>query len=134
MPSQKSDINEPPNNEDTEAELVSEFPPPPFYYKLKLTPPLIPLEAIHRSTKKSIAKKKVFEMEERARIGGIDVQRCRDLSGIVPKFPEELNDFDDGPTINVFGNQDYLEVRKNEAWKEFYQKDYFAMRCILPCW
>lgn len=97
-------------NEENEAELVSEFPPPPFYYKypsLSLTPPQIPKEEIERSTKESIRKKAALEAEERNRLGGdMNANGERGLCGPVPDFGGTL----DGPTISIFGQENYLEV------------------------
>lgn len=97
------------NEGNAEAELVSEFPPPPFYYKLSLSlsPPPIPKEAIERSTKESIRKKAAIEMEERNRLGGdLNANEGRSLGGPVPEFRGKM----DGPMIKIFGEENYLEV------------------------
>lgn len=105
------------NNDDDQpdAELVSEFPPPPYYYKLftqgqqqPLAPPPIPKEAIERSTRQSIRKRATLDMEERNRLGGLGV-------GVIGGGGVgDLPDFNgggkmDGPTIAIFGQDNYLE-------------------------
>lgn len=97
-------------SEGSETELVSEFPPPPYYYKnsLSLIPPPIPTDAIERSTNQSIIKKRALETEERMRLrGDVIVDGMRGLAGVVPGFRGKI----DGPTITIFGDGSYLEVR-----------------------
>ena len=70
--------------------LVSEFPPPPFYYTLgdKLEPPTIPKEALQRGTRRAAAAAEAARAEaERQRLaemsGGADVTGAL-LGGAVP--------------------------------------------------
>lgn len=113
-----------------EAQLVSEFPVPPPYYKLALTltPPPIPHEKLIRSTKKSYADKlkalKREEEEERRRFGedftaaadtdtGGDIRSSGRVetisSGDVRTEEEEDLDVDKGPFVTVFGPESYVE-------------------------
>jgi hypothetical protein len=95
-------------NED-DAELVSEFPPPPNYFTQasSLTPPPIPKEALVRSTKKAVAQRRAREIEAKSKFGG----DAGILGGAVPDFEEQMNDVsDEGPTVAVFGEGCYVEV------------------------
>eukprot|EP00979_Chaetoceros_neogracilis_P004037 scaffold695_cov279-Chaetoceros_neogracile.AAC.63 len=94
-------------NED-DAELVSEFPPPPNYFTQasSLTPPPIPKEAPVRSTKKSVAQRRAREIKDKSIFGG----DAGILGGAVPDFEEQMNDVsDEGPTVAVFGEGCYVE-------------------------
>ena len=108
---------------DEDAELVSEFPPPPIYYtqaqSSSLTPPAIPTEALARSTQKAVAQRKKRELEEQSMFGGssfgVTVTPNMDaLGGIMPNFGEEITGSgkvdEDGPTVAVFGEGCYVEV------------------------
>jgi len=115
-----------------EAQLVSEFPVPPPYYKLDLTltPPPIPYDKLIRSTKKSYVDKlktlKQQEEEERRRCGedfhsagtggdirnsdGVDMISSSDVRK--EEEEEEEEDFDvdmEGPFVTVFGQESYVE-------------------------
>lgn len=100
-----------------DAELVSEFPPPPFYYAQAstLNPPQIPHDKILRSTNKTVADRKAKELEDRAKLslgtseadaaavdGGV-------LGGDVPDFDKKTTGPDEGPIVAVFGDESYLE-------------------------
>lgn len=101
-------------NDDNEAELVSEFPPPPYYYMhtASLTPPLIPKEAIEKSTKKSVANKRAREAEAKIRLGYFATDGAV-LGNFAPQFDDDgkLDGFhDDGnAAVTVFGVESYLE-------------------------
>lgn len=105
---------------DEDAELVSEFPPPPIYYTLaqssSLTPPLIPTEALARSTQKAVAQRKKREVEEQSMFGGSSfgvTPNMDALGGVMPNFGEEITGGqvdEDGPTVAVFGEGCYVEV------------------------
>jgi mediator of RNA polymerase II transcription subunit 7 len=92
--------------------LVSEFPPPPFYYKQAqtLTPPPIPVDALERGTKRAAAAaSKAREESERMRLG-LDTPNTESVLG------GKKEDEDDGEVVAVFG--EIVEVRdskRNEA-------------------
>jgi len=110
---------------DEDAELVSEFPPPPIYYtqsiSSSLTPPLIPTEALARSTQKAVAQRKARELEEQSMFGGSSFgvtpnmnMNMDALGGTMPNFGEQISQVDeDGPTVAVFGEGCYVEVNTN---------------------
>ena len=80
--------------------LVSEFPPPPFYYTRakELKPPPIPQEAITRGTAKAAAAAARARAEaERIRLS--ENKNDSFLAGDAPKDEDE----DDGPVVAVFG-------------------------------
>lgn len=82
--------------------LVSEFPPPPFYYQAAahLTPPEIPQEALARGTKRAAAAAARARAEsERLRLGEDDPDKTDAiLGGPVPAVEEE-----EGDVVAVFG-------------------------------
>jgi hypothetical protein len=123
--------------DDDAAQLVSEFPIPPPYYKLAvtLTPPPIPHEKLVRSTKKSYIERlktlKREEEEERRRFGedfalnadGVQVDSNNAPDVIVGSKTsdvdrtnrsvvlsvEDESDIDNGPFLSVFGPESYVE-------------------------
>ena len=137
-------------NPEDEAELVSEFPPPPYYYTQAsasastpasahtsgqasaseptpistsaLTPPPIPHDALIRSTKKAAALAKKKDLEEKARLGGVEGMGLgmgmgmgmgmglgMDGAGMLDGGTQ-IMDTDQGPTVAVFGDESYVEV------------------------
>lgn len=113
------------NNESTEdGELVSEFPPPPYYYTLalSLTPPLIPHEALERASMKAVEEmNKKKEEAERNRLaaegvgdgadngaGGGIANNGEFLGGDAPDFEQGIEDNDKDDEVAVFG--EYVEV------------------------
>lgn len=109
------------DNDDDAAQLVSEFPIPPTYYKMALTlnPPPIPHEDIKRSTKKAhLERLKTLqreEEEERKRFGEnfelyVD---STNSTGIIntssSNAPLNMDESDTGPWITVFGPEGYVE-------------------------
>ena len=82
--------------------LVSEFPPPPFYYKAaaQLTPPEIPYEAVARGTRRAAAAAAKARAEsERLRLGEEDPDKTGAiLGGAVNNVEEE-----EGDVVAVFG-------------------------------
>lgn len=88
--------------------LVSEFPPPPFYYTeaANLTPPEIPVEALERGTRRAAAAAARARAEaERLRL--VDEADKTDalLGGVSAAEPEE-----EGEVVAVFG--EIVEVRR----------------------
>lgn len=82
--------------------LVSEFPPPPFYYAeaANLQPPEIPMEALERGTRKSAANAARARAEaERQRLAE-DGDQTGALLGGVPAGEEEE---EEGDVVGVFG-------------------------------
>jgi hypothetical protein len=83
--------------------LVSEFPPPPFFYQLAkhLEPPPIPYEALVRGTKRAAAFAAKAQTEsERLRLGEDDPDKTDAiLGGSVPAADEK----EEGDVIAVFG-------------------------------
>lgn len=78
--------------------LVSEFPPPPNYYKLasQLTPPPIPKEALERGTQRAArAAAKAKAESELLRLGETSTDAI--LGG------DTKNEEDDGDVVAVFG-------------------------------
>jgi hypothetical protein len=103
--------NEPPATEDPgegdapgEASLlVSEFPPPPYYYRLAktLTPPTIPHEALERGTKRAAAAASRARAEsERLRLGDEADKTDAILGGVSAVEPYEE---EEGDVVAVFG-------------------------------
>ncbi|CAB9526434.1 expressed unknown protein [Seminavis robusta] len=84
--------------------LVSEFPPPPFYYKAAahLEPPEIPFDALARGTKRAAAFAAGARAEsERLRLGDDDPDKTDAiLGGSVPTAPGED---EEGDVVAVFG-------------------------------
>lgn len=79
--------------------LVSEFPPPPFYYKLasSLTPPPLPYEALEKGTKKAAAAAvKARAESERMRLG-VDTPNTDAILG------GESQEEEDDEVVAVFG-------------------------------
>lgn len=117
------------DDNDDAAQLVSEFPIPPPYYKLAvtLTPPPIPHEKLVRSTKKSHVERlkalKREEEEERRRFGedfALNANRVvpvdsNDAPGVMSSSKtsdvdrEDDSDIDNGPFLTVFGPESYVE-------------------------
>ena len=80
--------------------LVSEFPPPPFYYKLStsLIPPEIPIDSIQRGTQRAAAvAKKAREESERLRLQH-DIPNTDAILGGC-----QVSDDDAGSVVAVFG-------------------------------
>mmetsp|Transcript_23630 Transcript_23630/g.33853 ORF Transcript_23630/g.33853 Transcript_23630/m.33853 type:complete len:203 (-) Transcript_23630:17-625(-) len=78
--------------------LVSEFPPPPTYYKFanQLTPPSIPKEALARGTRRAArAAAKALAESERMRLGQTSTDAI--FGG------EAMNDEEEGDVVAVFG-------------------------------
>lgn len=81
--------------------LVSEFPPPPFYYgrAASLAPPAIPTEALERASKRAAAKASAAHAEAermRLQLGEADNTDAI-LGGVLAKEDE------DGEVVAVFG-------------------------------
>jgi hypothetical protein len=94
--------------------LVSEFPPPPFYYMeaANLTPPPIPKEALERANRIAAAKGAAARAEsERLRLSGDEHADKTDaiLGGVMIKEEEEK-----GEVVGVFG--EVVEVRGMCVW------------------
>jgi hypothetical protein len=88
--------------------LVSEFPPPPFYYgeAANLTPPEIPKEALERGTTRAAAAAARARAEsERLRLAGDEVDKTDAILGGAPAPVEE----EEGDVVAVFG--EIVEVR-----------------------
>ena len=91
--------------------LVSEFPPPPFYYAQAATgnlkPPEIPTEALGRGTRKAAAAGARARAEaERLRLAGDGADKTGAILGGVAAEEEE-----EGDVVAVFG--EIVEVRRN---------------------
>jgi len=87
--------------------LVSEFPPPPFYYHevSNLTPPEIPKEALERGTRRAVAAAaRAREAAERIRLADESTNTDAILGGIPDDAQEE-----EGDVVAVFG--EVVEVR-----------------------
>lgn len=83
--------------------LVSEFPPPPFYYTeaATLQPPEIPKEALERGTRKAAANAARGRAEaERQRLAE-DGDQTGALLGGIPSAAEEEDE--EGDVVGVFG-------------------------------
>jgi hypothetical protein len=83
--------------------LVSEFPPPPYYYRLAktLTPPTIPREALERGTKRAAAAASRARAEsERLRLGDEADKTDAILGGVSAVEPHEE---EEGDVVAVFG-------------------------------
>jgi hypothetical protein len=82
--------------------LVSEFPPPPFYYAQaadNLEPPEIPTEALERGTRKAAAAGARARAEaERLRLAGDGADKTDAILGGVAAEEEE-----EGNVVAVFG-------------------------------
>jgi hypothetical protein len=88
--------------------LVSEFPPPPFYYTeaANLTPPEIPVEALERGTRRAAAAAARAQAEtERLRLAD-EADKSDAILGGVPTAAEIE---EDGDVVAVFG--EIVEVR-----------------------
>jgi hypothetical protein len=91
--------------------LVSEFPPPPFYYALAatLTPPAIPKDALARGTQQAAAAAARARAEsERLRLshagGGDDADKTDAiLGGVRTDGGASKDDDDEGEVVGVFG-------------------------------
>lgn len=87
--------------------LVSEFPPPPFYYleAARLTPPEIPIEALERGTRRAAAAAARARAEaERLRLADDSANTDAILGGVRADAEEE-----EGDVVGVFG--EIVEVR-----------------------
>jgi hypothetical protein len=97
---------DPPGEGDAPGEaslLVSEFPPPPYYYRLAktLTPPTIPHEALERGTKRAAAAAARARAEsERLRLGDEADKTDAILGGVSAVEPHEE---EEGDVVAVFG-------------------------------
>jgi hypothetical protein len=83
--------------------LVSEFPPPPFYYAdaANLEPPEIPVEALERGTRRAAAAGARARAEtERLRLGNEGGDKTDAILGGVQSAEEEE---EDGDVVAVFG-------------------------------
>jgi hypothetical protein len=83
--------------------LVSEFPPPPFYYvdAANLEPPEIPVEALERGTRRAAAAGARARAEtERLRLGNEGGDKTDAILGGVQSVEEEE---EDGDVVAVFG-------------------------------
>lgn len=81
--------------------LVSEFPPPPFYYleAARLTPPEIPVEALERGTRRAAAAAARARAEaERLRLADDSANTDAILGGVRADAEEE-----EGSVVGVFG-------------------------------
>mmetsp|Transcript_10985 Transcript_10985/g.15486 ORF Transcript_10985/g.15486 Transcript_10985/m.15486 type:complete len:219 (-) Transcript_10985:309-965(-) len=85
--------------------LVSEFPPPPFYYRqaASLIPPEIPIEALERGSKRAAAAAAKAQAEaERIRLeqaGAENNDNTDEILGGIPTKEEE----EEGEVVAVFG-------------------------------
>lgn len=84
--------------------LVSEFPPPPFYYRqaAHLTPPEIPTEALERASIKAAAaaaKAKAESERLRLQLEDEDDKTNAILGGVTQQDDED----DEGDVVAVFG-------------------------------
>ena len=87
--------------------LVSEFPPPPFYYTeaAHLKPPEIPTEALERGTRRAAAAAvRAREETERLRLADESANTDAILGGVRADANEE-----EGDVVGVFG--EIVEVR-----------------------
>jgi hypothetical protein len=87
--------------------LVSEFPPPPFYYTIaaNLSPPEIPKEALERGTNRAAAAAaQAREAAERLRLADESANTDAILGGVRADVQEE-----EGDVVAVFG--EVVEVR-----------------------
>lgn len=81
--------------------LVSEFPPPPFYYTeaAHLTPPEIPKDALERGTRRAAAAAaRAREEAERLRLADEKANTDAILGGVRADAEEE-----EGDVVGVFG-------------------------------
>mmetsp|Transcript_16270 Transcript_16270/g.19866 ORF Transcript_16270/g.19866 Transcript_16270/m.19866 type:complete len:122 (-) Transcript_16270:596-961(-) len=106
------------SNDLIEGELVSEFPPPPHYYKLasSLSPPTIPYKALESASLKAVEemRRKKLEAEKRR----VAAEQCDDENGIgkntevlggdAPTFDKIDNESENLDEVAVFG--EYVEV------------------------
>lgn len=82
--------------------LVSEFPPPPFYYRQakSLSPPPIPEEALTRGTRKAAAAAARARAEaERIRLAADDADKTDAILGGMQKAEDD----EEGEVVAVFG-------------------------------
>eukprot|EP00934_Nitzschia_sp_Nitz4_P004774 Nitzschia sp. Nitz4//scaffold70_size99833//73254//74236//NITZ4_004604-RA/size99833-snap-gene-0.151-mRNA-1//-1//CDS//3329557162//4764//frame0 len=98
--------------------LVSEFPPPPFYYMeaARLQPPEIPVEALERGTRKAAAAAlRAREEAERLRLAEENAT-TDSIFGGVPQDAEE----EEGDVVAVFGEivEDPLLVEPLDACED----------------
>ena len=89
--------------------LVSEFPPPPFYYRQasQLTPPEIPTESLERASERAAAaaaKAKAESERLRLQLEDDDDKTNAILGGVTDENVEE-----EGDVVAVFG--EIVEVR-----------------------
>jgi hypothetical protein len=94
--------------------LVSEFPPPPFYYANvkainNLTPPAIPKDALQLGTKRAAeAAARARAESERLRLAGDDA--AADKTNSILGGATAIDEEDSGDVIGVFG--EIVEVRR----------------------
>jgi hypothetical protein len=96
--------------------LVSEFPPPPFYYTeaANLTPPEIPVEALERGTRRAAAAAARAQAEtERLRLA----DEADNSDAILGGVPTAAEIEEDGEVVAVFG--EIVEVRARAILCEF---------------
>ncbi len=95
--------------------LVSEFPPPPFYYMeaARLTPPEIPKDALERGTRRAAAAAARSRAEaERLRLADESANTNAILGGVRADAEEE-----DGDVVGVFG--EIVEVSYRISHSDF---------------
>lgn len=112
------------NGATEDGELVTEFPPPPFYYTQvsSLTPPPIPHEAIQRASLKALEQlKKKKEEAEKTRLASVGLvgvdgvgmegggNNEEFLGGDAPDFEKSVGENEKDEEVAVFG--EYVEVR-----------------------
>ena len=93
--------------------LVSEFPPPPFYYTeaATLTAPEIPLDALERGTRRAaVAAARARAEAERLRLSD-EADTTDAILGGVPTGAETT---EEGDVVAVFG--EIVEVRPWVVW------------------
>lgn len=95
--------SEKPEADAGESLLVSEFPPPPFYYRqaAQLTPPEIPTEALERASQRAAAaaaKAKAQSERLRLQLEDEDDKTNAILGGVTDEANEE-----EGGVVAVFG-------------------------------
>ena len=109
MPSNDPGTADAPENGEVPGEaslLVSEFPPPPYYYRqalhVGLTPPPIPQEALKQGTNRAAAAAARARAEsERLRLGD-DADKTDAILGGV-SGPSSTGDEEKGDVVAVFG-------------------------------
>eukprot|EP00980_Cylindrotheca_fusiformis_P029632 scaffold23625_cov137-Cylindrotheca_fusiformis.AAC.17 len=101
--------------------LVSEFPPPPFYYAdaANLEPPEIPVDALERGTRRAAAAGARARVEaERLRLGNEGGDKTDAILGGVPST--EKVEEEEGDVVAVFGEivEDPLLVKPLDNFED----------------